>query len=81
MPERKENAQFSAIFGGGWQLKWDFRTFLDFKKKILSLSRATGSVSIGNLSAFDVIGSKAREIVGDARGDQRPLILLPMETR
>ena len=28
-------------------------------------SRATGSVSIGNLSAFDVIGSKAREIAGD----------------
>jgi len=29
------------------------------------LSWATGSVSSGNLSAFDVIGSKAREIAGD----------------
>jgi len=45
------------------------------------LSRATGSVSIGNLSAFDVIGSKAREIVGNVTGDQQLLILLPMETR
>ena len=45
------------------------------------LSRATGSVSSGNLSAFDVIGSKAREIVGDATGDARLLTLLQMETR
>jgi len=37
------------------------------------LFRATGSVSSGNLSAFDVIGSKAREIAGE--------ILLPLETR
>ena len=29
------------------------------------LSRATGSVSSGNLSAFDVIGSKARKIARD----------------
>jgi len=29
------------------------------------LSRVTGSVSSVNLSAFDVIGSKAREIAGD----------------
>jgi len=33
------------------------------------------------LPVFDVIGSKAREIVGDATGDARLLILLPMETR
>ena len=30
--ERKENAQFSAIFGGVRQLKWRFQTFLDFEK-------------------------------------------------
>jgi len=35
--------------------------------KIVSLSWVTGSVSNSNLSAFDVIGSKAREMVGDAR--------------
>ena len=29
------------------------------------LSRATGSVSSGNLSAFDVIGGKVQEIAGD----------------
>ena len=33
------------------------------------LSRATRSVSSGNLSAFDVTASKAREIVGEATGD------------
>jgi len=33
--------------------------------KILLFSGATGSVSSGNLSAFRVISSKAREIVGD----------------
>ena len=49
--------------------------------KIVLLSGATGSVSSGNLSAFYVIGSKAREIVGDATDDARLLILLPMETR
>ena len=35
-----------------------------FSMKIVLLSWATGSVSSGNLSVFDVIGSKAREIVG-----------------
>ena len=35
-----------------------------FNVQLVSLSQATGSVSIGNLSAFDVIGSKAREISG-----------------
>ena len=60
------------------------------------LSRATGSVSSGNLSAFDVISSKARETTyntGRGRlslfkiwrafmvGDARLLILLPLETR
>jgi len=45
------------------------------------LSQATGSVSIGNLSAFDIISSKVREIVGDATGDAWLLILLPTETR
>jgi len=29
------------------------------------LSQATGSVSSGNLSAFDIIGSKVHEIAGD----------------
>ena len=52
-----------------------------FNVKIVLLSRATGSVSIGNLSAFDIIRSKAREIVGDATGDARLLILLPMESK
>ena len=32
-----------------------------FNVKMVLLSRATGSVSSGNLSAFDVISSKARE--------------------
>ena len=58
------------------------------------LSRATGSVSSGNLSAFDVINSKARETsTGRGRlsvfeiwrafmvGHARLLILLPLETR
>ena len=31
----------------------------------LCLPRASGSVSSGNLSAFDIIGSKVREIAGD----------------
>ena len=49
--------------------------------KILLLSRPTGSVSMSNLSAFDVIGSKAREIVGDVTGKTQLLILLLMETK
>ena len=50
--------------------------------KIQLLSRATGSVSSGNLLAFDVIGSKAHKIVGDdVTGKIQLLILLPMETR
>jgi len=36
-----------------------------FTVQLVSLSWATGSVSSGNLSAFDVIGSKAGEIGGD----------------
>ena len=36
-----------------------------FNVQIVLLSRATGSVSTGNLSVFDVIGSKTREIAGD----------------
>jgi len=35
-----------------------------FIVKIVLLSQATGSISSGNLSAFEVIDSKAREIVG-----------------
>ena len=31
--ERKENVQFSVIFGGGWQLKWRFSNFSRFRKK------------------------------------------------
>ena len=49
--------------------------------KIVLLSWATGSVSSGNLSAFDVISSKECEIVSYATDDARLLILLPMETR
>ena len=49
-------------------------------KIIVLLAWATGSVSSCNVSAFDVIGSKVREIVGDATGDARLLIFLPMET-
>jgi len=52
-----------------------------FNVKIVLLSQAAGSVSSGNLSAFDVIGSKARKIVGGLTGDVRLLILLPMATR
>ena len=33
--------------------------------KVVLLSRAADSVSSGNLSVFDVIGRKTREIVGD----------------
>ena len=33
--------------------------------QLVLLSRATGSVSSGNLSAFDVVGSKSHEIAGD----------------
>ena len=36
-----------------------------FNVQLVLLSLATSSVSSGNLSAFDVIGSKAREIAGD----------------
>ena len=40
-----------------------------FNLKIMLLSWATGSVSSEKLSVFDVIGSKACGIVGDATGD------------
>ena len=49
--------------------------------KIVLLSWATASVSNGNLSAFYVTSSKAREIVRDATDDARLSILLPMDTR
>ena len=67
-----------------------------FNVKIVLLSRATGSVSSGNLSAFDVISSKrAKQHTSTGRGrlslfkiwrafmvgDARLLILLPLETR
>ena len=48
--------------------------------KIVLLSRANGSISKGNLSAVDVNGSKAREVVGDKTGDIQLTILLTMET-
>jgi len=55
-----------------------------FNVKIM-LSRATGSVSGGILWAFDINGNKAHKItiiiVGNATGDARLLILLPMEMR
>ena len=41
-----------------------------YREDRVFVSRATGSVSTGNLSACDVIGSKAREIVGQR--DRRP---------
>ena len=41
------------------------RLKFDDQVQIVLLSRATGSVSSGNLSAFDVISSKARGIVGN----------------
>ena len=49
--------------------------------KIMLLSRATGFISSGNLSVSEVIGSKARKIVGDVIGDIELLMLLPIETR
>ena len=49
--------------------------------KIVLFSWATGSVSSGNLSVFDVIGSKVGEVVGVKTGDAWLLILLPMEER
>lgn len=49
---------------------------MSFNAKILLLSWATGSVSSGNLLAFDIISSKAREIVSTVQ----MLILLPLET-
>jgi len=52
-----------------------------FDVKIVLLSRATGSVSSGILSPFDVTGSKVHEVTGDVTGDARLLILLPMEMR
>lgn len=47
-----------------------------FDVKIVLLSWATGSISSGNMLAFNVIG-KVRRIVGDAQ----VLMLLPMERR
>ena len=38
-------------------------------KIVMLLSRAADSVSSGNLSVFDVIRSKTREIVGDATSE------------
>ena len=38
-------------------------------------------IVMGNLSTFDIIGSKAHEIVGDTIGDAQLLIMLPVETR
>jgi len=32
--ERKENPQFSAIFGGGWQLKLRFLNFFSISRKL-----------------------------------------------
>jgi len=60
-----------------YQLNKAQRKFSDqvLNVKIALLSRETGSVSSSNLSAFNVIGSKAREIVGDATGDARLLTL------
>ena len=47
-----------------------------FDVKIVLLLWATGSISSGNMLAFDVIGKVCR-IVGDAQ----VLMLLPMERR
>ena len=48
----------------------------DLNVKIVLLSRATGSISSGNVCSFYIVSSKAREIVDDAL---LFLILLPME--
>lgn len=44
-----------------------------FNVKIVVVLRETGSVSSGNLSTFDVIRSKAREIVSDWKGEELPV--------
>ena len=48
--------------------------------KIVLFSRAAGSFSSVNLAAFDVIGSKGLEIVGDATGDARLFIFFTNRT-
>ena len=50
---------------------------------VLNISQVTGSVFSGNLSVFDVICSKAHEMVGDTTGHVSAwlLILLPLETK
>ena len=45
--------------------------------KNVLLSQATGFITSGNLSAFDIISSKACKIVGDVIGNAQLLILLP----
>ena len=58
----------SVVFFLFRQIRWvrpDESLVTGFNVQLLLLWRATGSVSTCNLSAFDVIGSKAREIAGD----------------
>ena len=43
------------------------------------LQRAYCIIVMGSLSAFDIIGSKACEIVGDTTGDAQ--LFLPVETK
>ena len=40
--ERKKNAQFSAIFGGGWQLKWRFSNFPRFRENYSASGPSNG---------------------------------------
>ena len=51
--------------------------------KIVFISRATGSISSGDFSVFDIICSKDHKIVHDTAGNAlaRLFILLPMETK
>ena len=47
-------------------------------RKVALLSLASGSVSSGDLSAFDITGRGTHEIVGNMTGDAQLLIMLPM---
>ena len=55
-----ENPDDYQLSGAWWKFGDQVLTF-----NLLLLSWATGSVSSGNLSAFDAIGRKVREIAGD----------------
>ena len=60
--EKDLHVAFSTIVS---RVKRDERLVTRFNVQFVLLSRAAGSVSSSNLSAFDVISNKAREIAGD----------------